>query len=371
MVQKKRVGVVFGGRSCEHEVSLASAASVVQNLDAQKYDIIPIAITQEGTWRWGVTPSQLLNASDPAIAAEITAAPAVTLVIDGHSKRFISTNDASPLPGNGELDVLFPVLHGPYGEDGTIQGLFEMANIPYVGCTVLGSATGMDKEIMKELFQSAGLPVVKTLNYKLYEWERAPERILDLIEQQLTYPCFVKPANLGSSVGVGKALNREQLTKVINEAFTYDRKVSVEQGIDCREFSCAVLGNDELSASVVGEILTGGEFSDYEDKYVNHTIRFVIPAQIPEDTAQMLRGMALRAYQAFDLKGLTRVDFFQDKADGQFYINEVNTLPGFTDQSLYPKLWAASGLAYPQLLDQLIELAFQQYEVRQKLRSYR
>ncbi|GHO76810.1 D-alanine--D-alanine ligase A [Ktedonobacter sp. SOSP1-85] len=372
MKQKKRIGIIFGGRSCEHEVSLASAASVVQNLDAEKYDIVPIAITKDGAWLWGVEPQQLLRAvNDPMLATEIASSPVVTLVIDSQSRRFISINKAQPLPANGELDVLFPVLHGPYGEDGTIQGLFEMANIPYVGCGVLGSAAGMDKEIMKELFQAAGLPVVKTLTYRRFEWEREPEHLIAMIEHQLAYPCFVKPANLGSSIGVSRANDRDQLIKAMNEAFTYDRKIEVEQGINCREFSCAVLGNDEPSASVVGEILPGDEFSDYEDKYVNHTIQFVIPATIPTETAQMLRDMALRAYQALDLQGLSRVDFFQDKVTGRFYINEVNTLPGFTEMSLYPKLWAASGLAYSQLLDQLIELALRQHETRQQLRSYR
>jgi D-alanine-D-alanine ligase len=372
MTRKKRIGIIFGGRSGEHEVSLASAASVVQSLDTEKYDVIPIAITKDGVWLWGVEPQQMIQAaSNAALATEIASAPRVTLVIGSQSRRFISINNAQTLPNNGELDVVFPVLHGPYGEDGTIQGLFEMANIPYVGCDVLGSATGMDKEIMKKLFQTADLPVVKTLTYKRIEWQRDAESVLSLIESQLVYPCFVKPANLGSSVGVSKARDRDQLIKAVNEAFTYDRKIVVEQGLDCREFSCAILGNDDVSVSVVGEILTGGEFSDYKDKYVNHTIQFIIPATIPAETSQMLRDMALRAYQALDLKDLSRVDFFQDKVSGQFYINEVNTLPGFTSMSLYPKLWAASGLSYSQLLDQLIELALQSYEIRQQLRSYR
>jgi D-alanine-D-alanine ligase len=372
MTQKKRIGVIFGGRSGEHEVSLASAASVVQSLDAEKYDVIPIAITKDGLWLWGVEPQQMIQAACNAeLMKELVSAPQVTLVIGSQNKGFININNAQELPTHGKIDVAFPVLHGPYGEDGTIQGLIEMASIPYVGCDVLGSAIGMDKAIMKKLFQAAGLPIVKTLIYKRFKWERDAESLLSLIESQLTYPCFVKPANLGSSVGVNKAGNRDQLIKAIDEAFIYDRKIEVEQGIDCREFSCAVLGNDTVSVSEVGEILTGGEFSDYEDKYVNHTIQFVIPAAMPAETSQMLRDMALQAYQTLDLKGLSRVDFFQDKVSGQFYINEVNTLPGFTSMSLYPKLWAVSGLAYPQLLDQLIELALQQYEARQQLRFYR
>jgi D-alanine-D-alanine ligase len=372
MTKKKRVGVIFGGRSGEHEVSLASATSVVQNLDTEKYDITPIAITKDSMWLWGIEPQQMLQvASSAALATEIASAPVVSLVIGSQHRKFTCINNAQPLPDDGELDVLFPVLHGPNGEDGTIQGLFEMANIPYVGCDVLGSAIGMDKTIMKRLFKVADLPIVKSLTYRRIEWERDSASLLAMIESQLVYPCFVKPANLGSSVGVNKANNRDQLIKAIHEAFMYDRKIEVEEGIDCREFSCAVLGNDDVSISAVGEILSGGEFSDYEDKYINHTIQFRIPAPIPAETSQMLRDMALQAYRLLDLKGLSRIDFFQDKVSGQFYINEVNTLPGFTSSSLYPKLWAASGLAYPQLLNRLIELAFQQYETRQRLRSYR
>lgn len=372
MTQKKRIGIVFGGRSGEHEVSLASALSVVQNLDREKYEIIPIAITQEGAWLWGVEPQQMLDAVKNSLAApDLASSPVVSLATDSRNKHFISARDTQPLPGNGELDVLFPVLHGPYGEDGTIQGLFEMANMPYVGCGVLGSAVGMDKEIMKILFQAIGLPIVKSLVYRRARWEQDAEHLLDEVEQGLPFPCFVKPANMGSSVGVSKARTRDELTEAISKAFTYDVKIVIEQGLDCREFSCAVLGNEYPQASHIGEILPGSEFSDYEDKYVNHTIQFVIPSTLPAETTQELRAMALAAYQTLNLSGLSRVDFFQDKTTGLFYINEVNTLPGFTEMSLYPKLWAASGLTYPALLDRLIELALERYESRQGLRSHR
>lgn len=372
MTHKKRIGVIYGGRSCEHEVSLASAVSVVRYLDTEKYDIIPIVITKDGAWLWNVEPGQLLQASsDPELAAALASASVVSLATDTQSRQFFALQNKQPLPADGRLDLLFPVLHGPYGEDGTIQGLFEMANIPYVGCGVLGSAVGMDKEIMKVLFQAAGLPVVDSLVYRRFQWKRDPEGLLNEVEQRLSYPCFVKPANLGSSVGVSNARNRQEMARAISEAFTYDRKVIIEQGLECREFSCAILGNEYPLVSQVGEILPGDEFSDYEDKYVNHTIQFVIPSTLPAETARELREMALRAYQALDLSGLSRVDFFQDKTGGQFYINEVNTLPGFTDMSLYPKLWAASGLSYPELLDRLIELAVERHEIRRSLRSRR
>ena len=368
MAQKLRIGVVFGGRSGEHEVSLKSAASVIQYLDPDKYEVIPIAIDRAGTWLLGVEPQQWLQADASSVAA---AAPVVSLTTDPHVHGLIPTRGAPSVVMPSSLDVVFPVLHGPYGEDGTIQGLFEMANVPYVGCGVLGSAVGMDKEIMKALFRSADLPIIETLAFLRSLWGRDPDRVLDAVEQRLHYPCFVKPANLGSSVGVKKASNRAELTSALTLAAEYDRKLIVEQGIDCREFSCAVMGNDEPLASVVGEIIAGADFSDYDDKYINHTIRFEIPAHISNEDVQFLRTMALTAYKTLDLNGLARVDFFLDKKTNQYYINEVNTLPGFTAMSLYPKLWAASGIEYAQLLDRLIEFALQRYEERQGMRVTR
>jgi D-alanine-D-alanine ligase len=374
MVAKKRIGLIFGGRSGEHEVSLASAASVLENLDREAYEVIPILITQQGTWHWGVEPRQLIQAKgDRALSEILTNAPAVMLGVGSSDPHvLVPVQSAFPLPADGQLDVFFPVLHGPNGEDGTIQGLFEMANVPYVGCGVLASAIGMDKEIMKKIFQMAGLPIVNSLTFKRHIWERTPEEVLHTIEHHLPYPCFVKPANLGSSIGVNKARDREELQHWVQLAFTYDRKIVVEQGLAAREFSCAVLGGDEVEVSVVGEILPGSEFSDYEDKYINHTIQFDIPtSRIPQDQAQELRAMALRAYQALDLNGLARVDFFLDKATGKYYINEVNTMPGFTAMSLYPRLWAASGLPYRLLLDRLIDLALKRYTEQQHRRFSR
>jgi D-alanine-D-alanine ligase len=362
MNEKKRIGLIFGGRSAEHEVSLASAPSVMQHLDPQRYEIVPILITPEGTWLWGIEPRALLESEiTPAMRAE---AVAVTLSADPHCQRVLALEAGTSLPHNGALDVLFPVLHGPNGEDGTIQGLFELTNIPYVGCGVLASAVGMDKAIMKQLFREAALPITDFLCFRSHEWKQTSQSVLDAIEAQIPYPCFVKPANLGSSIGVSKAVNRQQLARAIEVALSYDRKVVVERGLTCREFSCAILGNDELCASVVGEILPGSEFSDYNDKYINHTIQFIIPADLSEDRVQTLRAMALRVYRLLDLSGLARVDFFIDRTAEQIYLNEVNTMPGFTSMSLYPQLWQASGLGYPQLLDRLIELALQRHETR-------
>jgi D-alanine-D-alanine ligase len=362
---KKRIGVIFGGRSGEHEVSLASAKSVLQHLDPQTYEVIPMMITPQGSWLWGQGPHTLENV--PTSGKEVVA---VTLPADPTVQRMRSLQEGVCLPHDGALDVLFPVLHGPNGEDGTIQGLFELANIPYVGCGVLASAIGMDKVIMKQLFRAAGLPIVPFLSYRRHEWEQAPDVVLTAVEQQLSYPCFVKPANLGSSIGVNKAKNRQQLTAAIEEALRYDRKIVIERGLDCGEFSCAILGNDQPVASVVGEILPGSEFSDYNDKYVNHAIQFVIPAHVSVETAEMLQEMALRVYQLLDLSGLARVDFFFDKVSKQFYLNEVNTLPGFTSMSLYPRLWQASGLEYAPLLDRLIELALERHKNRENGKNF-
>jgi D-alanine-D-alanine ligase len=275
------------------------------------------------------------------------------------------------LRDNGALDVIIPVLHGTYGEDGTLQGLLEMANVPYVGCGVLGSALGMDKEKMKMVFQAVGLPGVDYLVYRRNQWERAPETIMDAIEQRLGYPCFVKPVNLGSSVGINKAHERLELEHAINIAAEYDRKIIIERGINCRELECAVLGNDEPIASIVGEVISSGEFYDYNAKYIDNKSQTIIPADIPQATAEEVRRQAVTAFLALDLSGLARVDFFLDKESGQVYINEVNTMPGFTQISMYPKLWEASGLSYTELLDRLIELAIERHEDKQRNRTNR
>jgi len=368
--QKIRVGLVFGGRSGEHEVSLASATSVMANLDKEKYDVVPIGITKEGSWLLGVTPPWLLEAEQGVGHEEgLEQSTAVTLTGDPSLRRLIPVRGSEQLGAEGALDVVFPVLHGTYGEDGALQGLLEMANVPYVGCGVLGSALGMDKEKMKMIFSSVGLPVVEALTYRRNEWERSPEEIMDAVEQRLGYPCFVKPVNLGSSVGVNKAHNRDELAHAIRVAAEYDRKIIVERGINCRELECSVLGNDEPIASIVGEVVPSNEFYDYNAKYIDGKSHVIIPAAIPQATAEQVRRWAVQAFTALDLSGLSRVDFFLEKETGQVYINEVNTIPGFTQISMYPKLWEASGLSYAQLLDRLVELAIERHEDRQRNRT--
>ena len=373
MTRKKlRVGLVFGGRSGEHEVSLASANSVITNLDQDKYEVVPIGITKEGSWLLGTEPAKLIAAEQSVGQAEETSETrAVTLTGDPSLRRLIPL-EGSELPGNnGVLDVILPVLHGTYGEDGTLQGLLEMANVPYVGCGVLGAALGMDKEKMKIIFTAMGLPNADYLVYRRNEWERSPEPILDAIEHRLGYPCFVKPVNLGSSVGINKAHDRGELEHAMNVAAEYDRKIIVERGINCRELECAVLGNDEPIASVVGEVIAGNEFYDYNAKYLDNTSQVIIPADIPAETAAEVRRQAILAFTALDLSGLARVDFFLEKERGQVYINEVNTMPGFTQISMYPKLWEASGMPYAELLDRLIELALERYQDKQRNRTSR
>ena len=368
--QKIRIGLVFGGRSGEHEVSLASATSVMANLDKEKYEVVPIGITKEGSWLLGVAPPRLLEAEQASSHQEdLEQSTAVTLTGDPSLRRLIPVRGSEQLGAEGALDVVFPVLHGTYGEDGALQGLLEMANVPYVGCGVLGSALGMDKEKMKMIFSSVGLPVVEALTYRRNEWERSPEEIIDAIEQRLGYPCFVKPVNLGSSVGVNKAHSREELAHAMRVAAEYDRKIIVERGINCRELECSVLGNDEPIASVVGEVIASNEFYDYNAKYIDGKSQVIIPAAIPQATAEQVRRWAVQAFIALDLSGLSRVDFFLEKETGQVYINEVNTIPGFTQISMYSKLWEASGLSYAQLLDRLIELAIERHEDRQRNRT--
>ncbi|HEU5377120.1 MAG TPA: D-alanine--D-alanine ligase family protein [Ktedonobacteraceae bacterium] len=373
MTEKKkiRVGLVFGGRSGEHEVSLASANAVQSNLDPEKYEIVPIGITKTGSWLLGTEPRQLIAAEHQS-AVELAATEqttTVTLTGDPSVRRLIPVHSGSDLGNQGALDVIFPVLHGTYGEDGSLQGLLDMANVPYIGCGVLGAALGMDKEKMKMIFASVGLPNVDYLVFRRHEWERSPATILDTLEQRLSYPIFVKPVNLGSSVGINKAHDRQELEHAINVAAEYDRKIIAEQGIDCREFECAVLGNDEPLASVVGEIISSNEFYDYRAKYIDGKSQPVIPADIPQETAEEIRRQAVTAFTALDLNGLARVDFFMEKGTGKVFINEVNTMPGFTEISMYPKLWEASGLTYAQLLDRLIELAIERHQDRQRNRT--
>jgi len=368
MARKLRVGVIFGGRSGEHEVSLASAQSVIAALDKTKYEVIPIGITKEGRWIAYGDPLQALKAG----AFENTAH--IALLGDPTQKAIIrldfSEHSSSVKPIKlQELDVVFPVLHGPYGEDGTVQGLLELAGIPYVGAGVLASAVGMDKPTMKAVFMAHGLPVVKHLVVRRKHWERNPEAIIEQVEGEIGYPCFIKPANLGSSVGVSKARNREELERALRIAALYDRKMLVEVAINAREIECSVLGNDDPIASVPGEVVPHREFYDYKAKYIPGESDLVIPAPIPQDLARYIQELAIKAFVAIDCAGMARVDFFLDRDTGQVYVNEINTIPGFTATSMYPKMWEASGISYPELLDRLIELALERFEDKSRCRT--
>jgi D-alanine-D-alanine ligase len=370
--QKLRVGVIFGGRSGEHEVSVASAASVLEALDKDKYEVVPIGIAPEGRWLAGADPRRMLAgaAMQESAASSTEAVTAVTMTGDPTRNGLVPTD--APTSGNASvrpLDVVIPVLHGTYGEDGTLQGLLEMAGVAYAGCGVLGSALGMDKEKAKLVFKAAGLPVVDWLVARRVEAERDPEALADRIEARFPYPVFIKPANLGSSVGVGKAHDRDELRACLRTALEYDRKALVEPGINCRELECGVLGNDEPIASVVGEVVPSNEFYDYRAKYVDNASRLYIPAEIPTETAEAIRRTAVAAFLALDLSGLARVDCFLDKDSGQVYLNEVNTMPGFTQISMYPKLWEASGVPYPELLDRLIALGLERHADKQRNRT--
>lgn len=363
--RKIRVGVILGGRSGEHEVSLVSAQSVMNAMDKEKYEIVPIGITKEGRWIAGGDPVAALK----GLPAEDTRH---TALLGDPTQRGLVPYDAMQAVERAapvELDVIFPVLHGPYGEDGTVQGLLELADIPYVGAGVLGSALGMDKAVMKDVFKAHGLPIVRYRVYKRRDLDRNPKRIEDEIEQELGYPCFVKPANLGSSVGVSKVHDRDELAPALRLAASYDRKIVVEEGINAREIECSVLGNDEPEASVLGEIIPCNEFYDYNAKYIDDRSELVIPAPLPDDLAQRIRQLAIRAFLALDCAGMARVDFLLDRETLDVYVNEVNTIPGFTAISMYPKLWEASGLPYPALIDRLIELALERHEEKRRTRT--
>jgi len=355
-VSRLRVGVLFGGRSGEHEVSLRSARAVVAAFDPDRYEVALLAIDKQGRWLLGQNAASMLTAPhDLAPRLESDPPAALTSVrpeIRGES-----------LAG---LDVIFPVLHGPLGEDGTVQGLLELADLPYVGCGVAASAVGMDKATCKAVFAAHGLPQAPYVALKRSRWETAPAAVLDAIEAQLSYPVFVKPANLGSSVGISKATDRASLRQALNEAARYDRRLVVEQGIDAREIEVSVLGNDQPLASLPGEIVPRREFYDYAAKYISDDSELLIPAPLsPELTAEVQR-LAVAAFLAIDGAGMARVDFLLDRQSGQLYVNEVNTIPGFTSISMYPKLWEASGLPFPQLLDRLIELALERHADRSR-----
>ena len=364
MSAKLKVGVIFGGRSGEHEVSLRSAESVINALDRNKYEVVPIGITKQGRWLASREATNLLPSSVMA-----TGDLPVAIFGDPTRQGLARFERDEQAATNEKLDVIFPVLHGTYGEDGTIQGLLEMADVPYVGCGVLGSACGMDKVVMKRLFREAGLPIVEFTHFLRTQWEADPLRLEAQVIAEIGFPCFVKPANLGSSVGISKATDAVSLNKAIGVAARFDRKIVIERGVNAREIEVSILGNDEPRASLPGEIVPeSADFYDYATKYVSADgARLVIPAQLSEELTLQIQQLGIRAFQAVDGAGLGRVDFFLEKETGALYVNEINTLPGFTSISMYPKMWEASGLSYGDLLDRLIALALERH--REKSRN--
>ncbi|MFO7540846.1 MAG: D-alanine--D-alanine ligase family protein [Chloroflexota bacterium] len=373
---KLRIGIIFGGRSGEHEVSLMSARSVMAALDREKYEVVPIGITRTGRWLTGDVMAAL-SEGQPMTTAALLPDPEMPglmqMVSRSASETAAESTHTSSLAPVSRLDVIFPVLHGTYGEDGTVQGLLELADIPYVGAGVVGSAVGMDKAIFKQVMAAADLPVLPWRLVNSSRWQQQPAAVLDEIEAVLSYPVFSKPANLGSSVGIAKCRNRAELQAGLDEAARYDRRLVVEQGIAARELEIAVLGNDKAEASVIGEVRPRRDFYDYVAKYMTdpgseEESELIIPADLTPAQAVQVTELALRAYQAIDCGGLGRVDLLLDKESGALYINEINTIPGFTRISMYPKLWQASGLSYPELLDRLIGLALERHEAKMQLR---
>lgn len=355
---KTKLGLVYGGKSAEHQVSLQTALAVIKALDLEKFEVYPIYITTAGQWIKG---PQLVQPVENVQALE-----------------FSQGNELSPLSlapslfqaekhGSDRLDVIFPLLHGPNGEDGTVQGMLELLNLPYVGNGVLASAAGMDKVVMKNIFAQAGLAQVNYVAFIRTEWEQAKEEAYSKVETELGYPCFVKPANLGSSVGISKCANRGELEAAFEEAFQFDRKVIIEEGVVAREIEVGVLGNDEPKCSVAGEIVPKKDFYDYTAKYEDGNTALIIPAEVSESEYQQIKDMAITAFKALDCSGLVRADFFLTK-DGKALINEVNTMPGFTPVSMFPLLWKHMGIDYPQLIERLVELAQERHEEKQKIK---
>ncbi len=359
--KRVRVAVIMGGKSGEHEVSLASARSVMAAMDPIKYEIYPIGIDKDGQWITQGDPMAVLSAQADAatrLLAKDERRKDAVATVEGNRRDLVPGTRDSQFP---QVDVVFPVLHGTFGEDGTVQGLLEMADLPYVGAGVLGSALGMDKVAMKSVLQAHQLPVVEWLLVMRKHWRAQPDREIARVEAQFSYPVFIKPANMGSSVGVSKAHDRAELARGLDLAARFDRKVLVERAVNAREIECAVLGNDDPIASIVGEVVPCNEFYDYDAKYVSADSTLHIPADLPEETAHRVRDLAVRAFVALDCAGMARADFFVCRDTGKVYINELNTIPGFTPISMYPKLWAASGIPYAALIDRLIELALERY----------
>ncbi len=362
--QRLRVAVIFGGRSGEHEVSLASAQSVVQNLDPHKYCVALIGITKDGRW---MLPGESAKALTEGLSNG-NGIPAL-LPADHNSRALLTVTDSRLVAGEA-IDVVFPVLHGPYGEDGTVQGLLELTGLPYVGAGVLGSAVGMDKVIMKTLFLAAGLPTPPFIYLRKRDWLASREQVAVRVAREIGFPCFVKPANLGSSVGITKVHRPEDLGGAVDLAADYDVKIIIEQSIeDAHEIECSVLGNDDPQASVVGEVIPSREFYSYEAKYVDDASELIIPAPLPEAVSARLREIAVAAFRSVDCAGMARVDFLVKRGTHEVFLSEVNTIPGFTRISMYPKLWEASGLSYSALLERLIELALERHADRAALKT--
>jgi D-alanine-D-alanine ligase len=370
---KKRIGVVFGGRSGEHAISIRSAKAVIENIDSEKYEVVPLAIGPEGNWLPPDRAIQLLPESTAGFlpTGPLTGHEGPIAMIGDTRYKGLTAFAAGPVEAyTTPIDVVFPVLHGTYGEDGTIQGLLEMADIPYVGCGVLASACGMDKVVMKTLFREAGLPMCSYVWFLRSEWEAGRDAMVKHLESKMSYPCFVKPANLGSSVGVSMASDRASLEKAIDLAAEYDRKIIVEEGLQMREIECAVLGNDRPEASLPGEYIIRDPskvFLDYTEKYSGTgNNEFVVPASLSDELVTKLQQMAIAAFKAVDASGLARVDFFFRKDNGNLLVNEINTMPGLTDASGFPKMWAASGKSFPQVIDSLIQLAIDRHSDKRR-----
>ncbi|MFL5882246.1 MAG: D-alanine--D-alanine ligase family protein [Actinomycetota bacterium] len=346
-----RLAVLYGGRSAEHQVSVVSARSVMEALDPDRFEVVPIAITRAGAWLLPDRSPLELTASDGALP-EVEAAGTELAV--------------RPEQGVGGVDVVFPILHGPFGEDGTVQGLFELADLPYVGSGVLASALAMDKVMAKVVLAQAGLPQAPYLVVPERDWRADPDRVAAEVGGRLAYPVFTKPARLGSSIGISKVKTPDGLAAGLADAFAHDTKALVEQGLVARELECGVLGNDAPEASVVGEVVPGHEFYDFEAKYLDESLKLEIPAPVPGAVRDRVRELSLRAFQALDCEGFARVDFFYEEATGRVLLNEVNTIPGFTPKSMFPMLWAASGLSYPDLVARLVDLAVERHAARRR-----
>lgn len=361
MKRKIRLGVLFGGRSREHEVSVSSARSVIEAIDTTKYEVVPIGITKTGVWQLGKTPD-LLGASQGSLHSGQTS----KLVADVAGKGLLPIEQGSLDGHDSTVDVIFPLLHGPLGEDGTVQGMLELAGVAYVGAGVASSAIGMDKALMKAIFEHAGLEGPRYSVISRSEWNRDSGNVISAVENELGFPVFAKPARLGSSVGISKATTTDGLWAAISEALRYDAKVVVEQAIDGREIECGLLGNETPAVSVFGEIVSKRDFYDYEAKYTDGLAELIVPAQLSRVQIDEMTDIAIRAFKAIDARGMARVDFFLERGTDRVILNEINTIPGFTRTSMFPKLWEASGLSYTELIDRLVELALENMEERTK-----